>query len=123
MTVTATCANTVVALDNSIHSSNYPYKYNHNEACTWKVVGPSGRQLQIQFDDFRLEPSNDNLVIYDGPSKNSAMIRKLNGTSLPNDVISTGNSLFLEFISDDKVHYNGFNLHFFIKGTLIQRKF
>ena len=120
MTVTTPCANTVLSLDSSIHSPEYPYKYSPNEMCTWVLVAPSGRQIQIQFKDFRLEPSKDNLIIYDGPSKNSAMIQKLNGTSLPADVISTGNSFFLEFISDDKIHYNGqFNLQFFIKGTLI----
>ena len=120
MTVTTTCANTVLSLDSLIHSPEYPYKYSPNEKCTWVVVAPSGRQIQIQFKDFRLEPSKDNLIIYDGPSKNSEMIQKLNGTSLPADVISTGNSFFLEFISNDKIHYNGqFNLQFFIKGTLI----
>ena len=120
MTVTTTCANTVLSLDSSIHSPEYPYKYSPNKMCTWVVIAPSGRQIQIQFKDFRLDPSKDNLIIYDGPSKNSEMIQKLNGTSLPADVISTGNSFFLEFISNDKIHYNGqFNLQFFIKGTLI----
>ena len=95
MTVTTPCANTVLSLDSSIHSPEYPYKYSPNEMCTWVVVAPSGRQIQIQFKDFRLDPSKDNLIIYDGPSKNSEMIQKLNGTSLPADVISTGNSFFL----------------------------
>ena len=116
--VTTTCANTV-SLDSSISSPNFPFKLNNNEMCTWAIIAPSGRQVQIKFEDFRLDPSKDNLKIYDGPSKNSAMIQKLNGTSLPADVISTGNSFFLEFISDDKIHYNGqFNLQFFLKGTL-----
>ncbi len=88
--------------------------------CTWAIIAPSGRQLQIKFKDFRLDPSKDSLMIYDGPSKNSAMIEKLSGTSLPNDVISTGNSVFLEFKSNENKYYNGFNLKYLIKGTLIQ---
>ena len=92
--VTTTCANTV-SLDSSISSPNFPFKLNNNEMCTWAIIAPSGRQVQIKFEDFRLDPSKDNLIIYDGPSKNSAMIQKLNGTSLPADVISTGNSFFL----------------------------
>ena len=120
MTVTTTCANTVLSSDSSIHSPNFPNKLNPNEMCTWAIIAPFGKQLQIKFKDFRLEPSNDNLIIYDGPSKNSAMIQKLNGTSLPHDVTSTGNSFFLEFKSDGKINYNGFDLQFFINGTLIQ---
>ena len=119
VTVTPTCEDTVLSLDNSIQSPNFPYKYNPNETCTWAVIALSGRQLQIKFKDFRLEPSKDNLLIYDGSSNNSAIIQRLTGTSLPSDVISTGNSLFLVFISDDNIYYNGFNLQYFIKGTLI----
>ena len=118
--VTTTCANTVLSSDRSIHSPNFPHKLNKNEMCTWAIIAPSGKQVQIKFRDFRLEPSKDSLIIYDGPSKNSAMIQKLNGTSLPTDVISTGNSLFLEFKSDENKYYNGFNLKYSIKGTLIQ---
>ena len=120
MTVTTTCANTVVSLDSSIHSPNFPNKLNPNEMCTWAIIAPFGKQVQIKFKDFRLEPSKDNLTIYDGSSKNSAIIQRLTGTSLPTDLLSTGNSFFLEFISDDNVYYNGFNLQYFIKGTLIQ---
>ena len=118
--MTTTCANTVLSSDSSIHSPNFPNKLNPNEMCTWAIIAPSGKQVQIKFKDFRLEPSKEVLMIYDGSSKNSAIIQRLTGTSLPSDVISTGNSLFLEFISDDNIYYNGFNLQFFIKGTLIQ---
>ena len=118
--MTTTCADTVLSLDNSIHSPNYPYKYNPNELCTWAIIAPSGKQVQIKFKDFRLEPSKDNLTIYDGSSKNSAIIQRLTGTSLPTDLLSTGNSFFLEFVSDDNIYYNGFNLQYFVKGTLIQ---
>ena len=120
MTVTTTCANTVLSSDSSIHSPSFPHKLNPNEMCTWAISAPFGKQVQIKFKDFRLEPSKDNLMIYDGSSNNSAIIERFTGTSLPSDVISTGNSLFLEFISDDNIYYNGFNLQYFIKGTLIQ---
>ena len=120
MAVTTTCANTVLSSDRSIHSPNFPHKLNKNEMCTWAIIAPFGKQLQIKFKDFRLEPSKDNLMIYDGSSNNSAIIQRLTGTSLPSDVISTGNSFFLEFVSDDNIYYNGFNLQYFIKGRLIQ---
>ena len=119
MTVTTTCANTVLSSDSSIHSPNFPNKLNPNEMCTWAIIAPFGKQVQIKFKDFRLEPSKDALIIYDGASKNSAIIQRLTGTSLPTDLISNGNSFFLEFISDDNIYYNGFNLQYFIKGTLI----
>ena len=120
MAVTTTCANTVLSSDSSIHSPNFSHKLNKNEMCTWAIIAPFGKQVQIKFKDFRLEPSKDNLMIYDGSSKNSAIIQRLTGTSLPTDLISTGNSFFLEFVSDDNIYYNGFNLQYFIKGRLIQ---
>ena len=118
--VTTNCAETVVAESNSIHTPNYPSTYNPNEECGWAITGPSGRQLKLTFNDFALEAENDILAIRDGHSKDSPIIKTFNGTSLPQDVISTGNSFFVEFNSDGQHNYHGFDMQYHIKGTLIQ---
>ena len=118
--MTTNCAETVVAESNSIHTPNYPSTYNPNEECGWAITGPSGRQLKLTFNDFALEAENDILAIRDGHSKDSPIIKTFNGTSLPQDVISTGNSFFVEFNSDGQHNYHGFDMQYHIKGTLIQ---
>ena len=83
-------------------------------------MGPYGRQLKLTFNDFALEANNDLLTIHDGHSKDSPIIKTFNGTSLPQDIISTGNSFFVEFKSDGQHNYHGFDMQYHIKGKLIQ---
>ena len=83
------------------------------------MSGPSGRQLQLKFNDFSLEPYNDVLIIRDGHSETSRIIHSLNGSTLPADVVSRGNSFFVEFISDAHEDYHGFQLEYLIYGKLL----
>ena len=88
------------------------------ENCSWHIEGPAGRQIQISFRDFETEPENDTLYIYDGPDKNSPLVGLFNGPYTPNDRVSGGNSLFLEFVSDGEVNLHGFEIDFFVKGNI-----
>ena len=38
-----------------IESPNYPNAYAHYLQCFWIVVGPPGRRIKVEFDDFDLE--------------------------------------------------------------------
>ena len=114
--VTATCSDTTDSLTNSIFSQNYPSTYNSNTKCGWQISAPIGRQIQLRFNDFRLEPENDVLIIHDGHSETSVILKTYKGTTIPADVVSTANSLYIEFISDAQINYHGFELQYFIKG-------
>ena len=118
MKVTTNCAETVAVGTNSITSPNYPSTYSPDKECGWAITGPSGRQLKLTFNDFALEAKNDTLAIHDGHSKDSPIIKTFSGTSLPEDVISTGNSFFIQFISDAQQNRHGFDLHYLIQGNL-----
>ena len=102
-------------MKNLIHSPHYPSNYNLNDTCNWKLIGPRGRQLQLHFHDFQTEKNADKLTIYDGQTSGSSEIVELHGESIPSDVISTGNSLFLEFHSNDVLTYLGFEIEVTLK--------
>ena len=116
--ISTTCQNTFDYATSTLHSSNYPSNYELMENCSWHIEGPAGRQIQISFRDFETEPKNDTLYIYDGPDKNSPIVGLFNGPSTPNDMVSGGNSLFLEFVSDDEINLHGFEIDFFVKGKI-----
>ena len=88
------------------------------ENCSWHIEGPAGRQIQISFRDFETEQENDTLYIYDGPDTNSPIVGLFNGPSKPNDMVSGGNSLFLEFVSNGEINLHGFEIDFFVKGKI-----
>ena len=116
--VSTTCQGTVDFGTSTLHSSNYPSNYELMEICSWHIEGPAGRQIQISFRDFETEPNNDTLYIYDGPDKNSPIVGLFNGPSTPNDMVSRGNSLLLEFVSDGETNLHGFEIDFFVKGKI-----
>ena len=114
--ISTTCQNTFDYATSTLHSSNYPSNYELMENCSWHIEGPAGRQIQISFRDFETEPKNDTLYIYDGPDRNSPIVGLFNGPSTPSDMVSGGNSLFLEFVSDGEINLHGFEIDFFVKG-------
>ena len=116
--ISTTCQNTFDYATSTLHSSNYPSNYELMENCSWHIEGPAGRQIQISFRDFETEPKNDTLYIYDGPDRNSPIVGLFNGPSTPNDMVSGGNSLFLEFLSDGEINLHGFEIDFFVKGKI-----
>ena len=116
--ISTTCQNTFDYATSTLHSSNYPSNYELMENCSWHIEGPAGRQIQISFRDFETEPKNDTLYIYDGPDRNSPIVGLFNGPSTPSDMVSGGNSLFLEFVSDGEINLHGFEIEFFVKGKI-----
>ena len=100
-----------------INSPNYPADCDNDEYCYWKIVVPSGRQLIIHFNEFHTEEDYDHLDVYDGPSSSSTKIATLSGSSIPLDIESSGNSLYLTFETDGSIPSRGFEIHYLEKGN------
>jgi len=115
ISVTASCEGTSDTLQKRIWSPNYPSGYNINERCIWKIEGPPGRQLTLKFNEFTTEENFDKLNIRDGPYLSSATIQVLHGSLTPQEIVSTGSSLTVEFVSDNKTSKTGFEVQYFIK--------
>ena len=65
-----------------------------------------------RFTQFKLEGGScqyDSLTIFDGPSTTSPQLARLCGDSLPQPILSTGNSMMLVFRTDGSVAYDGFH--------------
>lgn len=66
----------------------------------------------LTFTEFDLEPDWDYLYIYDGWSVFDPLIGIFTGTDNPGTVVSTGESLLVEFRSDCSVAHNGWEANF-----------
>ncbi|XP_033756765.1 suppressor of tumorigenicity 14 protein-like isoform X2 [Pecten maximus] len=96
-------------------------KYGNNNDCTWRINAPTGKVIRLTSANFHLEADNqcsyDFLAVYDGSSSGAKLIGKFCGTQSVS-VVSSGTHLFLEFITDDSVHFSGFQLNYrFIQST------
>lgn len=89
-----------------------PKNYHNNSHCSWLIQPNQGiENIKIKFDKFDIHNS-DTLYVYDGSSNSDSLIAKLTGDQIPNDIMSTGNSMYLEFITDNINSSKGFDISY-----------
>ncbi|XP_070547508.1 cubilin-like [Ptychodera flava] len=96
----------------TVSSPNYPHKYPFYDQCTYNIRTQPGNLLQIHFMHFEIENSTDcakdRLLIYDGRNESWPLFGKYCGFSLPSNIITSGNSIHLMFLTDGSVEQTGF---------------
>lgn len=90
--------------DGSGPAVNYP----DNMDCGW-LIAPDDTiaSLTLDFVKFNLHQS-DTLRVYDGENAGSPLIGSFTGTTIPESITTTGQKLFLRFVSDDSLTADGF---------------
>ncbi|XP_066539114.1 cubilin [Hoplias malabaricus] len=111
-----------------ITSPNYPSNYPHNIDCVWIIMVPNGESVQLDIEDFYIEPNTqcyyDYLEVRDGVSSNADLLAKLCGNTRPSTQHSTGSAMYLRFRTDNIVAHKGFNAKYSIAtcgGTYISQ--
>ena len=97
---------------------NYPSNYEDDIICNWEVTSPIGKTIRLTFDDFETESSLDDLRIFDRPTPNGNYM-EFSGTTVPAFYRSTGNSLYLQFETDQSITEKGFKLSYSWEGKNI----
>jgi hypothetical protein len=94
--------------DGSGGSSNYT----GNLDCTWLIApADSVNTITLSFNLFDVHTS-DSLYVYDGSDVTAPLLGVFNGTTLPEAVTSTGNRLFLRFVTDAADHAAGWQAEY-----------
>lgn len=95
-----------------LHSPNYPDDYTPNKECIWIIKTKPNYQISFRFLSFELENHEscvyDYVEIRDGNSENANFLGKFCGLKIPNELHSTGNELYVKFVSDLTVQKAGF---------------
>uniref|UniRef100_A0A8B9L296 Zgc:154142 n=1 Tax=Astyanax mexicanus TaxID=7994 RepID=A0A8B9L296_ASTMX len=94
----------------SFSSMNNPQSYENLARCQWNIIVPAGMRVHLHFPTFSLEESqlclNDKVSISDRVGSLGTHC----STSPPADLVSAGESLTVQFSSNDKVVDTGFNV-------------
>lgn len=89
---------------------NYPDQYSNNANCVYVIKAAPGRKIKLKFEKFALEPHEtcrfDALEVrgIEGPQPT----KKFCGKELPRDIVSSGNTLTVQFTSDIVTAEEGF---------------
>ncbi|XP_063297188.1 CUB and sushi domain-containing protein 1 [Pelobates fuscus] len=112
-TCNAECGGRIYAVASGrILSPGYPAPYENNFHCTWILEADPGKTISLHFIVFDTEVSHDILKVWDGPVDSNVLLKEWSGSSLPEDIHSTFNSLTLQFDSDFFISKSGFSIQF-----------
>uniref|UniRef100_A0A8C5QBG4 Metalloendopeptidase n=1 Tax=Leptobrachium leishanense TaxID=445787 RepID=A0A8C5QBG4_9ANUR len=108
------CGAAFYAPTKTFTSPGYPNKYSTNMKCTWTITAPPQNKVSLTISDFQLEGMYyqkclyDYLSVYNGPDAASPLLGKFCGTRYTSPIKSTGNTMYIEFISDKSNVFRGF---------------
>uniref|UniRef100_A0A8C1CLA0 Metalloendopeptidase n=1 Tax=Cyprinus carpio carpio TaxID=630221 RepID=A0A8C1CLA0_CYPCA len=106
------CDQVITSVSGIITSPNWPDKYPSKKACTWTLSTTPGHRIKLAFEEIDMEANEecayDYLEIYDGPNGRATSFGRFCGSKKTSPVISSGNSMFLQFFSDNSVQKRGF---------------
>ncbi len=103
-------------LAGTVEDGSGPVKpYTSNSEYKWYLNPQTGADsisgIKLHFNRFALG-TGDVLKIYNGANENGALIGEYTGANLPADIVSTGNKLFIHFITDATDNGNGWLFEF-----------
>ncbi|EFN66210.1 Cubilin [Camponotus floridanus] len=117
------CHNKLHGYYGVIESPNFPNKYEHSINCSWIIEAPIGNTINLTFSHFDLERGTldtctyDYLLIMEGDEDNpNTELNRFCGTEFPSKISSTQHQVFITFITDSFIAFNGFRLEWTVHG-------
>lgn len=90
-------------------SGNQNYQNNNN--CQYLIQPACGKYITLQFDKFDVSPG-DVVNIYDGSNSSATLLGTINGGETPGVYVSTGNALFINFITNGSTNSSGWSANY-----------
>ncbi|KAF3836149.1 hypothetical protein F7725_028707 [Dissostichus mawsoni] len=111
-----------ISTANYLTSPGYPLAYPPSQRCVWVISAPGPHQrILINFNPhFDLEDREckyDYVEVRDGVDESGQLVGKYCGKIAPSPVVSSGNQLFIKFVSDYETHGAGFSIRYEIFKT------
>ncbi|XP_043933037.1 procollagen C-endopeptidase enhancer 2-like isoform X2 [Protopterus annectens] len=105
----------------TLNTPDWPEKnYPAGISCSWHIIAPPDHKIHFTFGKFDIEQDSycryDYVAIFNGgQNDNSKRIGKYCGDRSPQPIMSTGNELLIQFVSDLSVTSGGFEASYVMK--------
>lgn len=108
------CGDDLTGNSGTFNSLNYPQPYEHSRTCEWTITVELGHSITLSIEDIDLEQSTscqyDSLEIYTGQDDSGFLLAQLcSQQDQTQQVSTTGNQMYIRFITDESVNGGGFN--------------
>ncbi|XP_068187522.1 procollagen C-endopeptidase enhancer a [Antennarius striatus] len=108
------CGGKITKAHGEIKTPNWPEKkYPPGTSCSWLITVEPHMVIQVKFDKFSLEADTycrfDYVAFFNGGERDdSRLIGKFCGDQVPQPIVTTGNVMLVQFVSDLSVTSDGF---------------
>jgi len=110
---------TLTAASGKFDDGSDSLDYAHNQNCSWLIQPPSGT-ITLSFSAFNTQSGRDTLNVYDGIDSTANLLGSFSGNQLPPTITSSGNSLFVQFISDSTISFSGWKASYTGSSSTVQ---
>lgn len=97
----------MTAQNGSFADGSAANSYSNNTNCSWLIQPTNAKAITLSFSAFNTELNNDGVIVYDGANNSSPVLGEFSGSSIPKSVVSTGGSMYVEFLSNPSVRGQG----------------
>ncbi|XP_060048215.1 cubilin [Erinaceus europaeus] len=102
-----------------VTSPNHPDNYPQHADCIWLITAPPGKLIRLHFEEeFNIEATpnctSSYLELRDGVDSDAPILSKFCGRSLPRTQLSSGEAMYLRFLSSNSSTHVGFKAKYSI---------
>ncbi|XP_076581205.1 procollagen C-endopeptidase enhancer 2-like [Chaetodon auriga] len=112
------CGGRLTKSQGSVKTPNWPNtNYPAGISCSWHISVEPSNVIEVKFEKLDLEPDTycryDYVALFNGGERdNSRRIGKFCGDRAPGTIVTNGNELLVQFVSDLSVTSDGFMAHY-----------
>jgi Zn-dependent metalloprotease len=109
-TQSAVCNGSTLTSDSgTLSDGSGTENYSNNSECSWLIQPTSGNVINLTFTEFDTELNYDGVIVYDGADETATVLGVFSGSTLPEVITSTGNNMYVLFVSDESLRMNGWS--------------
>ncbi|EFP03387.1 hypothetical protein CRE_09482 [Caenorhabditis remanei] len=112
------CNSSLLLAPGVITSPNYPENYDNNLFCSYQLTTLGSYKILLKFDEFITESNDDIVRVYDGDSSDKPLLGTYSGNLNPFSLVSTGNTMYVTFKTDESNVAQGFFTRFLVYSGL-----
>jgi hypothetical protein len=112
--VTPQCSGTanITACSGTLTDGSGNQNYQNNLNCGWKIQPAGANYITLHFNSFNTYNYDDYMEVFDGPNSSAASLGYFYGNSVPADIVSSGGSIFIQFITDGTSGAAGWSINY-----------
>ena len=104
---------TITTPTGTLEDGSGPNDYQNNNDCRWLIKPDRAITIHFRFTKFSTEPTNDQVIIYDGATTSDPVLGTFSGTTIPATVNSTGGQMLIRFITNSSITSTGWRAYYY----------